>query len=71
MTKISQLSYIGIYVSGMTFNQLQVKDISKKDGFGYEISFYNLKLLDIKHTPVQGREYINLRNLISELEQVD
>ena len=69
--RISQLSYIGIYVSGTRGIQsiAEIKDISKKkDGFGYEVSFYNLRLLNIKHTPVQGREYINLRNLISEHE---
>ena len=69
--RISQLSYIGIYVSGTRGIQsiAEIKDISKKkDGLGYEVSFYNLRLLNIKHTPVQGREYINLRNLISEHE---
>ena len=66
--RISQLKYIAIYVKGKKriLSIAEIKHIyEKKEGVGYEISFHKVRKLDLKHSPVQGREYCDLKNLIS------
>lgn len=69
--RISQLKYIAIYVKGTKriLSIAEIKDIyEKKESIGNEISFHNVRKLDLKHSPVQGREYANLKDLISDNE---